>query len=144
MRWSPPGEGNRAGAQEKQDGSTLKEVRHRKWGLVYEGSQKHTYPEPCRLTLVCRLSCTPSPGRSLIDTLGKVSSSIFSLESGGSGLTPTYPRSWVDPDHQIPAMVDSQQCDPRITVEGPTLSGSLSPSLCDIGPHLEYTPQGIS
>lgn len=59
-------------------------------GLVYRGFQKHTYPEPCRLTFVCRLSCTPNPGRSLIDTLGKVSSSIFSLESGGSGLIPTY------------------------------------------------------
>lgn len=52
---------------------------------MYRDSQKHTYPEPCRLTLVCRLSCTPSPGRSLIDTLGKVSSSIFSLESGEVG-----------------------------------------------------------
>lgn len=111
--------------------------------LVYTSSQTHTYPEPCRLTLVCRFSCTPTPGSSLSDTLGKVSSSIFSLESGGSGLTPTDPWSWVDPDHQIPPMVDTQQCGLRITAGGPTLSGSLSPGLCDIGPHLEYTPQGI-
>lgn len=55
------------------------------------GSQKHTHPEPCRLTLVCRLSCTPNPGSSLRDTLGRVISSIFSLEKGWSGMiTPTY------------------------------------------------------
>lgn len=46
------------------------------------GSQKYTHPEPCRLTLVCRLSCTPNPGSSLSDTLGRVISSIFSLEKG--------------------------------------------------------------
>lgn len=130
------GEGNRAGAQEKQDeseypeGSEAGEIR----GLLYRSSQKHTYPEPCRLTLVCRLSCTPTPGSSLIDTVGKVSSSIFNLERGRSGLTPTYPGAWADPDRQIPRTVHDQQCNPRITAGGPTLSGSLSPSCVTLGP----------
>lgn len=49
----------------------------------------HTHPEPCRPTLVCRLSCTPKPGSSLSDTLGSVSSSIFSLGWGEALLTQT-------------------------------------------------------
>lgn len=73
---------------------------------VNGGSQESTHPEPCRLTLVCRLSCTPNPGSSLIDTLGRVSSSIFNLEERWSGLvTPTYTRAVADPDQQIPGMV---------------------------------------
>lgn len=81
------------------------------------GSQKHTHPEPCRLILVCRVSCTPNPASSLIDTLGRVSSSILSLEKGWSRLlTPTYAGRWSDPDQRIPGMVRAEPCHPSITV----------------------------
>ena len=46
------------------------------------GPQGHTHPEPCRPTLVCRLSCTPNPGSSFRDTFGSVISSVFSLHGG--------------------------------------------------------------
>lgn len=109
------------------------------------GSQKHTHPEPCRLTLVCRLSCTPTPASSLTDTLGRVSSSIFSLERRWGELLSlhTPEPGWIPTGIFLVRFMLSNVT-PTSQLETLPYLATSSPSLvskCDTAPHPEQTPQ---
>lgn len=107
----------------------------------------HTHPEPCRPTLVCRLSCTPNPGSSFRDTFGSVSSSIFSLgwASRGGPLTsrPPHPQcqslsAWTVSDKVVPRVslgcVSHPVCNPysQLCTQLRHLVG-LSLFICKVG-----------
>lgn len=65
MRWGPLEEGNRTGAQEKQDGSALREVRQRKWGAGGQGPPEAHLPGAMQANLGVQAQLHPKPSHQL-------------------------------------------------------------------------------